>query len=152
MALNTLPTMQAIQSVVAATGFFTEVNLHEPKNAPASGPAAAIWVDRTLPSPTDSGLQKTTAVVVYACRLYQNMLYEPQDLIDPTLQAAADQIMTDLSGDFELGGNARNVDLLGQTGIQLSAQAGYVTVDTTLFRIIDIEVPVIINDAFDQAP
>jgi len=81
------------------------------------------------------------------------MLSEPQDLIDPTLQAAADQIMTDLSGDFELGGNARAIDLLGMAEAgALQSQAGYVNVDSTLYRVIDISIPVIVNDAWDQVP
>jgi len=61
-------------------------------------------------------------------------------------------LMTSYAADFELGGNARNIDLLGQTGVQLSAQAGYVEIDNRLFRVMDITIPVIVNDAWAQTP
>ncbi len=150
MSLNTAAVFNKIQSHLLATGLFLRVNTHEPKSAPKEGLTAALWADRIIPAPEGSGLQATTAVTVYMIRIYSNMLAQPQDAIDPAVVTATDVVMTDLSGDFELGGNARNIDLLGQTGITLSAQAGYVTIDNTMFRVIDITVPCIINDAWTQ--
>ncbi len=150
MSLNTAAIFNAIESHLLATGLFHRVNTHEPKSAPQDPLVASLTWARTLPVPTGSGLAATTAVTVYLIRIYNNMLSEPQNAIDPTVLAASDAVMGDLSGDFELGGNVRNIDLLGQTGAQLSAQAGYITVDNTMFRTSDIEVPVIINDAWTQ--
>ena len=84
-------------------------------------------------------------------RIYLPMIQEPQDKIDPTIVAAVDTLLEDFSGDFTLGGNARNIDLLGQTGEALSARAGYITIDQTVFRSMDITIPIIVNDVFTQA-
>ena len=152
MALNTKATIDALQSHLLATGIFRRVNTHEPKNAPDTGLTAAMWVQSVRPSPNDSGLQKTTAGATYMVRIYNGMVNEPQDMIDPTITAAVDTVMTALSADFELGGNARNIDLLGQTGTPLEATAGYVTIGSTMYRIMDIQIPVIHNDVWDQSP
>lgn len=151
MALNTKATIQALESRVLATGFFKRVNTHEPKNAPDTGLSAALFVSSVGPDPTASGLAATSAVVVYTLRLYLGMLNEPQDDIDLSVVVALDQIFTDLSSDFDLGGNARNIDLLGATGTGgLNATAGYVTVDTTMYRVMDITVPIVHNDVWTQ--
>jgi hypothetical protein len=151
--IQTSAVLNALESHVLATGLFRQVNTHEPKQAPPDdGLTAAIWSQRVNPMPPGSGLAATSAFVVYTIRIYQNMLLEPQDAIDPTIQTAVDTILTALSGDFELGGNVRNIDLLGQTGEQLAAAAGYVNIDQRLFRVMDITVPVIVNDAWAQTP
>jgi hypothetical protein len=149
--LATAAVFNSLESHVLATGLFRQVNTHEPKKAPPdAGLTAAVWMDRVAPHPAASGLQITTAVTVYMIRIYTNMLAEPQDAIDPAVLAATDTLFTSLHGDFELGGNARNIDLLGETGNQLSAQAGYVDIDGVLYRVMDITVPVIVNDVWTQ--
>jgi hypothetical protein len=142
----------AVQSHAMAAGLFERVNTAEPKGAPGNGLSCAIWVDEIGPVPRGSGLTATTARVVLQVRVFTNMLQEPPDAIDPNVVAAVDALMTAYSGDFELGGEARNVDLLGQAGTPLSARAGYVTLDQTMFRVVTIQLPVIVNDAWTQAP
>ena len=58
--------------------------------------------------------------------------------------------MTASSGDLDLGEEVRCVDLLGQTGRALSAQAGYLEQDSKLFRVVVITLPLIVNDLWDQ--
>ena len=99
-----------------------------------------------------SGLKSTSAVLLILGRIYLPFLQEPVDAIDPEITAATDQIMEDLSRDFQLGGAAFAVDLLGMAGQPLEARAGYITVDKTSFRSMDITIPVIIADAFTQSP
>jgi hypothetical protein len=139
-----------LTSKCSATGLFASVNGHEPKNAPEKGLTAAVWVDRLIPYPSGSGLTATSVVVTVMVRLYTPMITDPADMIDPTLVAAADTLMGSVSGDFDLGSTVRNVDLLGETGQTLSAQAGYVDVSGTMFRIIDITVPCITDAAWAQ--
>lgn len=139
-----------IISKAQATGLFRAVNGHEPKNAPEKGLTAAVWVDRIYPWRGASGMTSTSAVLVVMMRLYTPMITEPQDMIDPTLTAAADLIMGALTNDFDLGETCRNIDLLGESGEPLSARAGYVDLGGTIFRIIDITVPCIISDAWTQ--
>lgn len=148
MSLNTVAILNALQSHAQATGLFDRVNTHEPKNAPGNGLTVAIWVDTIVPY--DSSLVATTVVTTYMARIFTNMLMEPQDSIDPYILDAADVLMTAYSGDFELGSQARCIDLLGQSGTSLFAKAGYVTIDNKMYRVMDITVPVIINDVWTQ--
>lgn len=150
MSLNVTTILDAIVSHALALGYFERVNAHEPASAPGHGLSAAVWAQEIRPVPSGSGLSSTTARVVFNLRLFTTMLQEPADAIDPNLLAAVDALMTAYSGDFELGGNVRNVDLLGQAGVPLSAQAGYVKIDGALYRVMDLTLPLIVNDVFDQ--
>lgn len=147
LAISTL--MDQVASEAAASGYFERVNQHEPKNAPGNGLTAAVWVDRIAPVQS-SGLSSTSGVVVVFVRIYANMLSEPQDSIDPNIVTATDALLAAYSGDFDLGGNVRCVDLFGMSGFALSAQAGYIPQDGKLFRAMTITVPLIVNDIWAQ--
>lgn len=142
--------LNAAVSHALASGHFERVNGHEPKNAPGRGITAAIWAQSLGPVPAGSGLTKTTARLVLNIRIYSDMLQEPQDGIDPAVLLAVDSLMSAYSGDFELGGNVRNVDLLGQAGVPMSAEAGYQNVGGTMYRIMTITLPLIVNDVWTQ--
>lgn len=152
MALNTASVVDALVSLCHATGLFAAVNGHEPKRAPDGNLTAAVWAQSVEPVPQSSGLQKTSAAVTFTIRMYTNMLQEPADAIDPLMVTATDTILTDLHGDFTLGADVGFVDLLGQTGTAAAAQAGYLDLDGTLYRVMDITVPCIIFDAWSQTP
>jgi hypothetical protein len=142
------PHQSALVSQVAASGYFARVNEHEPKNAPGSGLTAALWVQSIRPY--RSGLAATTVRVEWRLRLYTSMLMQPPDRIDPDLLRATTFLMAAYSFGFTLGGLVRSVDLLGEAGLPLQAQAGYLPIDKAMYRIMDITLPVIINDAFAQ--
>jgi hypothetical protein len=145
-----LTIFDGVVSHALALGRFDRVNGHEPKSAPPSGLTAAVWVDRIAPVPAMSGMASTTGVLVLNARIYTTMLSEPQDAIDPAVLAAVVDLMGAYSGDFDLGGSVRNVDLLGQSGFALSAQAGYLNQDNKIFRVMTITLPLIVNDLWDQ--
>ena len=132
-------------------GVFERVNGHEPKSAPGNGASCAVWVDSIGPIVGRSGLSSTSALFVVNARAYSSMLQEPQDAIDPNITKAIGALINAYSGDFTLGGLVRCVDLLGMSGTALRAQAGYLTQDGKLFRVMTVTVPIIINDVFDQA-
>lgn len=150
MTIDTQACIDRLVSHMATTGRFDSVNGHEPKNPP-TGVTAAVWVQRIAPTTAITAANATSALLVFTIRLYANMLQEPQDAIDPALVAATDAILTLVSGDFTLGDEVDYVDLLGTTGTSLSAQAGYVTIDKTMYRAMDVTVPVVIIDAWPQA-
>jgi hypothetical protein len=143
--------LNALESHAMAAGVFEKVNRHEVKNVPGSGLTAEIWCDRIDPVAARSGLAATSVRLVFKVRIGINMLSEPQDAIDPAVIAAVDVLLTAYSADFDFGGTVSNVDLLGAHGIGLGAQAGYLQRGQTLARVMDINVPLIINDAFTQA-
>lgn len=152
MALDVTALFDAMESHALSTGLFESVNGHEPKRASGNGLTAAVWMQDIGPVPESSGLSATTGLLTFFLRIYQNMLMQPQDAIDPMVTEAVNSLLIAYSGDFELGGNVRNVDLLGSTGIGLSARAGYINQDGKLFRVMTITIPLIINDLWSQSP
>jgi hypothetical protein len=142
--------MTGVADHALRSGLFERVNGHEPKNAPGNGLTAAVWVDTIDPVALASGLAATAARVAVMLRIYSSMLQEPQDAIDPNVVSAASALMASFSGDFDLGGQVRNVDLLGQHGVGLRAQAAYLEQDRKHYRVMTVTVPLIINDVWNQ--
>lgn len=144
--------IDAIVSDVQRTGVCDAINTHEPKKKPGTGITAAIWCDRIEPVGAASGLASSTALVHFVCRLYTNMLREPQDDIDPLMMRAVSTLIRAWHDDydFSLDPLVRNIDLLGQHSQGLFAQAGYVEMDNTMFRAYDITIPVLVNDMWPQ--
>lgn len=154
MSFPITPIFQAVESHALTTGRFERVNTHEPKNAPTNGGlTCAIWTEH-LEAIRSSGLDSTSAVLRVYIRIFQNMLSEPQDAIDPNLIAAVSELFTAYCGDFTLGPAdaplIRQVDILGAAGVPLQARAGYIQQDKVLSRCMTITLPLIINDAWDQ--
>jgi hypothetical protein len=140
----------AVVSDVQRSGYFDKVNTHEPKRGPRTGLTAAIWLQALDPLALNSGLASTSARVVFTLRMYQSMLKEPQDMIDPMMTKAASNLMRRYHDDFDFEGAIRNIDLLGAFGIPLSAVAGYLEVDGKMYRIIDMTIPCLVNDVWPQ--
>lgn len=140
----------AVVSHAAASGHFEYVNQHEPKNSPGNGLTCAVWAQTVVPIPAASGLNTTTGRVLFNVRIYSNMLQKPEDAIDPAVLRAVDALFTAYSGDFTLDGLVRNVDLLGMYGVALTAVAGYQTIGQTMYRIMTISLPLIVNDLWGQ--
>lgn len=147
-AVNAL--MASVTSIAMKTGQFRTVNTHEPKSAPGNGLRLAIWAQSIEPLPAASGLASTSGYIVLYARAYGNMLAKPEDDIDPRLMTAAVVLIGAYSADFTLGGTVRNIDLLGEQGQRLAAQAGYITLDGSVYRIMTVAIPCIINDLWDQ--
>lgn len=150
MALNTKAVVDELDSICAATGLFRQTITFEPKRAPDAELAAATWFVRYRPGGGASGLTATSAVLDFNTRLYTNMLQEPPGAIDPSLVIALDTVLTSIHADLTLGGNVRNVDVFGETGQPMDATSGYLDIDGTMFRVVDIRIPCIINDAWAQ--
>lgn len=149
----------ALKTHLLACGQFDQVNDEEPKSAPTGQRTAAIWPQSVVPT-RGSGLNRTDATVVFMIRIYLPMIANAPDAIELSALRTIDDVMGRLSADIELregDGTAvdaepiiRTIDLLGQTGVPMGAQAGYVEIDRKMFRIMDVTVPIICNDAWDQ--
>lgn len=145
-----VPTLfNRVSSALATLGIFERINTHEPENAPQNGYTAALWVDRIEPV-LSSGLESTSVRVAFLLRLYTTLTQEPADIIDPVLLTNTDTVLAVFSGDFTLGGAVREVDLLGQFGPGLSAQAGYINIGGTMYRVMTVTLPLIVNDVWAQ--
>lgn len=150
MTLDTAGIVDAVASLAAASGYFERVNQHEPKSAPTNGLSAAVWVMSIAPARGQSGLAETSALLVLSVRVYMSFKQQPEDAIDPAAMDAVDALMSAYSGDFDLGGMIRNVDLLGLCGVPMNALSGYVTQDSKIFRVMTITLPLVINDVWEQ--
>lgn len=153
MAIQSQDLVDRLASHAMSTALFDRVNAHEPKNKPGRGLTCAIWIDRIEPARGRSGLTATDARVVFNVRVYTNMLQNPQDAIDPSVMNAVDLLFEAYSGDFQLGDTSRFIDLLSATqGHPLFAQSGYINIDNMVYRVMTITVPVIVENAWTQAP
>ena len=133
-------------------GVFDRAASHEPKSAPGSGISYALWLDSIDPLPNASGLAAVSGRVAFGGRIYMSFNAKPEDSIDPRVLAATCALLAEYSGNFTLGGTVRNIDLLGEFGEALSAQAAYMEQDGKLYRVMDIKIPVIINDLWTETP
>lgn len=139
-----------VKSLALGTGVFGSVNTEEPKSAPKTAPHCAIYVSDIAPYQRVSGLNETSVMVLLMARIYQPFLSEPRDAIDPEITVATDVIMSTLSGGFTLNGSVMAIDLMGASGQALSARAGYIDIDGDKFRSMDIQIPVLVADAWQQ--
>jgi hypothetical protein len=150
MALDIRTILDAVESHALASGYFAQVNGHEPKSPPTSGITAAVWVEQIGPARGGSGLNSTSSRLALYVRLYSSLVQQPVDAIDPDLMTALDALMAAYSGDFTLGGLVRDVDLLGQFGEPLSARAGYLSEGGSEYRVLTITLPLIVSDLWEQ--
>lgn len=143
----------ALNSHVQTLGYFDIVQMHEPKSAPPNGPtglACAMFLADLRPIPMASGLDATSVRIEITARICRSFKAAPEDMIDVNMAMACAAIMGSLTSDFDLGGTIRNVDLMGAHGNALAARAGYQKIDTANYRIMDVTIPMIISDVFDQ--
>lgn len=139
----------SVASMALSLGFFDRVTLHEPKNAPGKGLTLAIFMGQ-FGAVQSSGLAATSVRFNLVAQLRCSMTREPQDDIDLDLLEAADALCAEINGDFDLGESVRAVDVFGMHGTVMGGEPGYVNHDGHMYRIIDVTVPCIVNDAWTQ--
>jgi hypothetical protein len=110
-----------------------------------------VWLKSLSPVPLASGLAATSARLELTVRVYKSMTSKPEDAIDTDLLKAASLLVGTYSQNFQLGGTAMEVDLLGAYGDALGSTAGYLDQDGKLYRIVEITLPIIVVDVWAQA-
>ena len=150
MASQIAVTMKNVLSALQKLGIFDRCQGVEPKSPPGTGVTAALYFAGMGPASSASGLGRASTLYVLTLRIYHNMLTEPAEAIDPTLLQAVDAVLDALAEDIDLGATVRNVDFFGSAGTPLSAKAGYVDVGGTIFRCVDVTIPVIVNDSVED--
>ena len=140
----------AVISDAAACGWFDRVNGAEPMSAPGHGLTAAVWIQAgPLPVGTESGLDKSSGVLLFHVRIYTPLTAAARDEIDPRVTKAVSALFRRWHDDydFDLNPMVRNVDVYGQAGRGgLDSRAGYVEVSGQMCRVMTITLPVIVND------
>jgi hypothetical protein len=140
----------AVASHAAASGHFEQVNIFEAMSSPNNGMWASVWPQQINPIQRRSGLNTTSALLLLQVRIYKPMGTDPRDMIDPDMIRAINALMVAYSGDFSLGGVVAEIDLLGAYGQPLASVAGYMEMDGTMIRTMDIMMPLVINDVWVQ--
>jgi len=123
---------------------------HEPKAAPVSLPACAVWTQSLTPVAAVSGLAATAGRLELRARIYLNFLGKPEDKIDPELIRLTSALFGAYTGGFTFAGTVYAIDLLGAHGQALTATAGYIQHDAHMFRVMECTIPVIIDDLWTQ--
>ena len=149
MMINSANVLDALVSHAMTLAQFKSVETVEARNGPGQGISLAIFFEELTPVGSESGLKSASVRMQFNARLYSPLVRGNPDQIDPDLVAATDALMAAYCADFTLGGLVRQVDIYGSTGQSLQARSGYLPLDETEYRIVDITVPLIINDAWD---
>lgn len=136
-------------SLALATAYFDDVCGYEPPSAPGRGIRAGIWVDDIFPV-RSSGLDSVSVRYTLTVRITRDAGGDELEAVDPQIAKATAALMEALCGDFDLGTEARNIDIFGDEGVQLRARAGWVEIDSKRYRAMNVTVPIIVNDAFEE--
>ena len=151
--LDLLAYRAAAMSHAQALGLFDQVLGHEPVSAPGSGLTYAVWAGPVRPIPARSGLNVVAARLEMRGRVFLPADTEPMDDVDVAVTGAVSKLMGAYCGDFTLGGLVANVDLLGAHGTPLGADTGYTSfAGGTTYRVATLTIPLIVNDAWNEAP
>lgn len=147
MAFNVRATLEKVQSYLVSDGGFKGATIGEPKSlAVGTEIAAAVFMRGVSITKffVNGGTEETHTVNV---RLYRDMLMEPTKDMEIEVAVAVQRIVSDLLGDFDLGGTIRNVD-----GVNVRTDWGYGDVGGKMYRIADITLPLIVDDSATAAP
>ena len=150
MAVNIAGILDAMVSHALSTGYFQQVNQHDSKQSSFEGLTCEIWIEQVNPVKT-SGLASTSVRIQFEVRMYSGTLTEPYDDIETNMMLALDALMRAYMGDFTLGGIIRHVDAFGAYGTGVQARTGYINHDGKEFRVFSLNVPVIVDDLWDQS-
>lgn len=144
--------LNQLRSHAARLGIFEHVVGHPPLNSPPNGVWVAFeWATPGFKASRSSGLASTSGIVTFTADIGKNVGTEPQNDLDIDVGRAASALINAYSGDFDLGGNVRCVDLLGQESGGLTADPSWAKRDDgSVFRIATVTIPLIVNDVFGQ--
>lgn len=150
MALDIDDILNVIVTHAQNSGWFAYVNTHESKQSGTNGLTAGVWVERIDPIKS-SGLNSASVRLELEMRIYNSTMAEPYDNIDSNLTKAVDALFTAYIGDFEVGGEARHIDIFGAYGQGLGVRVGFMNMDGREFRVFQIRIPVILNDIWSES-
>jgi hypothetical protein len=134
-----------VRSIAKGLGVFPAVIGHDPENAPPQGLSCSIMLGPVKPV-LSSGLAAVSGQVTLMVHVWAFAQQRPLDDLDPKVLAATCSLMGAFAGGFTLGGTVREVDLFA-----MDAAPGYVNFEGKEFRTMQISLPLILNDMFEEA-
>lgn len=92
----------------------------------------------------NGGTEETHLVTV---RVHRNAMNRPADEIEFELAVCVQQVVSDLIGDYDLGATVREIDVGGMNGTPLRSEWGQVDIGGVMFRVVDIMLPLTVDDS-----
>lgn len=135
----------SVQSAMQSLALFQDVDTHEPENAPGVRLYGSLTLGPMRAEPAKSGLNSVSGSITLIIRVWSHAMQRPLDKIDPEVLATMAALMNVLSGEFTLGGTVRNVDLFS-----LVATPAWAEFQGAQYRVMEMPVPIIINDMFTE--
>lgn len=151
MALAINEILDVVVTHAQNTGWFQSVTEYESKQSGTNSLTAGVWVESITPLKS-SGLTSASVRLELEMRIYGSTMTEPYDDIDSNITKAVDDLFTAYIGDFDLGSNARHIDIYGAHGLPLSVRSGYLNMNGREARVFQIRLPIIINDVWTESP
>ena len=152
MAFDIKRTLQMLQTYVAGSGYVSDCVIGEPKYARAAQeqPFSAVFMDNVgIYGLTVGG--NTREVHVLVIRLYLDMKREPAEDVEIELAQSVQEIISDILGDADLGGNVMTVDPAGMAGESIGTTWGYEDISGVMYRMADIRIPILVDDSATMA-
>lgn len=138
------PTLDFVMNLLSTTGTLKWVSIGMPK-APPDGLGLAIEIlDLSDPEVT---LDSTIEVYNLLFRFFRVAYVEPLSAIEIGLQHAVAEVKGLLAGHFTAGGRVRAIGWAGEEGARMTARWGHLEVSGTVYRVVDLTVPLIVDDS-----
>jgi len=134
----------ALTSALKQLAAFQQVDVGEPVSPPGNRLYCSLMLGPVRPA--SSGLSATSGEVTFLIRIWSKAQQRPLEKIDPEILAAAAAVMGKLSGQFTLAGTVRNINLMTMSGLP-----GWIEFEGEPYRVMEITVPIVINDMFSQS-
>jgi len=152
MAFDATASLKQIMGHMQESGFYSQVDLGEPMEAPTGDRMhGAVYMQRSaVPVVTLGG--ETVEIYVAIARSYRNALRVPQSDSEVELIQADAQVRERLMEDFTLNASIRNIDIAGEYGEAMRSEWGRVDIGSTIFRAVDIVVPMVVDASATAAP
>lgn len=137
-----------VNSIVSSSGLGA-TQIGEPKSPPAgNGLSFAVMLGPSrVAELTMSGTIEQHLVTL---RVYRNMLAEPVKDAEMQVAVGAQKILLLLYKALSLDGEVRSLDVGGIYGQSVGIRPGYITIDSTIFRVMDVALPLIVDN--DSVP
>lgn len=150
---NAADHLKTLADVARRTGVFEEVRIGESKGAPTNEGATCDVFVTEAPTPVQSsGLAALSVRMQVHMRIMVDVMFaHPQE--EPELAAlrAQDTLCAALAAGYTLAGTVRMIDLLGSDSEGLRTEPGYISIDKRTFRVMEVFVPIVINDHWTMA-
>lgn len=141
MAVNLKAALIKVQSHLASSGYFPSgVTIGEPKDAPDDVLASVRIGDGAHISTTLTKSIERRDIII---RVYIKKWREPMEDTEFLLDDIMTKVEADLLGNFQLGVTGiRNIE-----ATLITSRTGHLDVGGTMFRILDIVIPLTIDDS-----